>query len=220
MLMQISGTGANRSTTHRTTGASVTCEARMLMQISGTEANRSNTHRTTGSSVGCEAVQCAAPHPSVDYYPEWVNVAMIWTITDHWGNEGGMQELRHFVRQDGRRKMVKLGKMPDETKRNLPKLQLVEQGMHPHPGPSHGERGCGFDNSQWSDVEDEADTLPNFDELVRRQARLPSMQPSAAHSVWKTEPTRLDPNAPAFVPQNQSTPQEQVVVDGGGEDDP
>ena len=44
--------------------------------------------------------------------------------------------------------------------------------------------------------------------------------PSAAHSVWKTEPTRLDPNAPVFVPQNQSTPQEQVVVDGGGEDHP
>ena len=42
-------------------------------------------------------------------------------------------------------------KLPDQTNRRLPWQMLVEQGLHPHPGPSHS-----FDDSQgWS--QDETD---------------------------------------------------------------
>ena len=41
------------------------------------------------------------------------------------------------------------GKLPDERRRCRPKLCIIRQGLHPHPGPIG--HGCGFDDSQESD---------------------------------------------------------------------
>ena len=50
------------------------------------------------------------PHHCVDYGVEWLDVAMILTLADHYDDEGGMQWLRHSVRRDGRRGEVQLEK--------------------------------------------------------------------------------------------------------------
>ena len=38
-----------------------------------------------------------------------------------------------------------VGKLPDERKRRRPKLWIIRQGLHPHPGPTIYD--CGLDDS-------------------------------------------------------------------------
>ena len=45
------------------------------------------------------------------------------------------------------------GKRPDESKRRKPKTLVVEQGLHPHPGPACGRNG--FDDSQATNHDDD-----------------------------------------------------------------
>ena len=71
-----------------------------------------------------------------------------------------------------RRSLWGEGKLPDERKRSRPKVVVVEQGLHPHPGPSIYDGGFDdpdggeWDNHEpgWSDDEaddEEGDWLPS-----------------------------------------------------------
>ena len=51
-------------------------------------------------------------------------------------------------------RFLNCGKRPDERKRRRPRALVIEQGMHPHPGPSIYD--CGFDDSdggEWGEDE-------------------------------------------------------------------